>query len=158
MKTFYKTAAMVLCTALMICSCGNASAQKEKKVKGKAQTEKMVNALNTEEFNAKVYDIKADDLKYLGDKPAIVDFTATWCGPCQRIAPILEELAAEYKDKIVIYKVDVDENGELSKYFNISSIPAVMYIPMDGAAPEMTIGARGKEKFKEEIRTILKVE
>ncbi len=159
MKTFYKIGTVVICAIMMLTACGNANAQKDKnKTKGKAQTEKMVKALNTAEFNTKVYDIKADDLKYLGDKPAIVDFTATWCGPCQRIAPILEELAAEYKDKIVIYKVDVDENRELAKHFNVSSIPAVMFIPMGGEGPEMTIGARGKEQFKEEIKNLLKVE
>ena len=95
-----------------------------------------------------------DDLKFLGNKPAIVDFTATWCGPCQRIAPILEELAKEYEGEIVIYKVDVDENKPLAKSFEVSSIPAVMFIPIDGE-PVMTIGSRDKAKFQEQINTIL---
>ena len=87
-------------------------------------------------------------------KPLVVDFWATWCGPCQRIAPILDELAAEYDGQIVIYKVDIDKERELAKAFSISSIPAVLYIPMDGE-PVITIGSRGKEKFKKEIETIL---
>ena len=95
-----------------------------------------------------------EDLVFLGDKPAIVDFTATWCGPCQRIAPILEELAKEYEGQIVIYKVDVDENKPLAKEFNVSSIPAVMFIPVDGE-PVMTVGSRDKAKFEEEIKTHL---
>ena len=110
--------------------------------------------LNAETFNDKVYDMTVEELAYLGDKPAIVDFTASWCGPCQRIAPILEELAEEYKGDIVIYKVDIDKERGLAKAFNVSSIPAVMYIPLDGD-PTMTIGARGKEKFKQEIKTLL---
>ena len=96
----------------------------------------------------------AEELKYLGDKPAIVDFTATWCGPCQRISPILEELAKEYDGKIVIYKVDIDKNRDLANAFNISSIPAIMYIPLKGQ-PVMTVGARDKGKFKTEIETVL---
>ena len=95
-----------------------------------------------------------EDLVYLGDKPAIVDFTATWCGPCQRIAPILEELAKEYEGQIVIYKVDVDKNKPLARSFNVSSIPAVMFIPV-GGEPVMTVGSRDKAKFQSEIETLL---
>jgi thioredoxin len=90
----------------------------------------------------------------LGDKPTIVDFTASWCGPCQRISPILEELAKEYEGQITIYKVDVDKEKGLAHAFNVSSIPAVLYIPLEGE-PVMTVGARGKERFKEEIKTLL---
>ena len=95
-----------------------------------------------------------ETLVYLGDKPAIIDFTATWCGPCQRIAPILDQLAAEYDGKVVIYKVDIDKNRALAKEFNVSSIPAILYIPLDGE-PVMTIGSRDKGKFVSEIETIL---
>lgn len=95
-----------------------------------------------------------EGLVFLGDKPAIVDFTATWCGPCQRIAPILDELAGEYDGKIVIYKVDIDKNRELAKAFNVSSIPAILYIPLNGD-PVMTVGSRDKGKFTNEIETIL---
>ena len=110
--------------------------------------------LSSEEFNKKVYDLKEDSFTYLGDKPAIVDFNATWCGPCRRIAPILEELAAEYAGQIVIYKVDVDKCGDVAAAFSIQSIPAILYIPMKGE-PTMTVGSRGKEQFKEEIEKML---
>ena len=95
-----------------------------------------------------------EELVFLGDRPAIVDFTATWCGPCQRIAPILDELAVEYDGKIVIYKVDIDKNRDLAKSFNVSSIPAVLYIPLNGE-PVMTVGSRDKGKFTSEIETLL---
>ena len=62
----------------------------------------------------------------LGDKPAIVDFYATWCGPCKAIAPVLEKLAAEYKGKIVVYKIDTDKEPELSAAFGIRSIPTLL--------------------------------
>lgn len=113
-----------------------------------------VKELTSEEFNTKVYDIESRELKYLGTKPAIVDFTATWCGPCRSIAPILEEIAKEYKDDIIIYKVDVDKCRDIAHAFGISSIPAILYIPVDGE-PAMTVGARNKARFKNEIQKYL---
>lgn len=148
MKTIYRTVALTAIVLASLVACGNAGAKNDKK------TEKAVVELNTDQFNAKVYDMSKEDLKFLGDKPAIVDFTATWCGPCQKIAPILEELAKEYDGEIVIYKVDVDENKPLAKSFEVSSIPAVMFIPL-GGEPVMTIGSRDKAKFQEQINTIL---
>lgn len=142
------TAAAIL--AMAATSCGNAGAKND----GKKETKKGVTELNAESFNTKVYDIKASELVYLGDKPAIVDFTASWCGPCQRIAPILEELATEMGDKIVIYKVDIDKNNALAREFNISSIPAILYIPLKGESV-MTVGSRGKSQFIQEINTYL---
>lgn len=158
MKSMYKLVAMVAGIVIVLASCGNAGARTEKNTDSQvksAQTKTAgVEELNAASFNAKVYDMTEEGLKYLGDKPAIVDFTATWCGPCQRISPILEELAKEYDGKIVIYKVDIDKNRDLATAFNISSIPAIMYIPLNGE-PVMTVGARDKGKFKTEIETVL---
>lgn len=154
MKTIFKTAITVMAIIMIFASCGNAGAKnadrKEKEDKGKEVVE-----LNARTFNEKVYDLTLEELAYLGNMPAIVDFTASWCGPCQRIAPILEELGAEYKGKIVIYKVDIDKERGLAEAFNVSSIPAVLFIPTGNEDPVMTVGARGKEKFKEQIETIL---
>lgn len=149
MKTFYRIAAVAAMTIVTLASCGNAGAQESKKKEGNTVIE-----LTSEEFSDKVYDINAERLEYLGSKPAIVDFTASWCGPCRRISPILEELAAEYKGEVVIYKVDVDKCRDIAAAFGISSIPAILYIPVNGE-PSMTIGSRNKTKFQEEIKTIL---
>ena len=151
MKTL-KTITLAIVAIMMLAACGNAGAQNDKKAD---KTQKAVKELNAESFSEKVYDMNSEELVFLGDKPVIVDFTASWCGPCQRIAPILEELAVEYDGKIIIYKVDIDKERGLAQAFNVSSIPAVLYIPADGDEPVMTIGARGKEKFKEEIATFL---
>lgn len=153
MKTLYKTLALALSALTLLAACGNASAKTE----GEKSKAKAVKELDAKAFNTKIYDMTAEELVYLGDKPAIVDFTATWCGPCQRIAPILEELADEFGKDIVIYKVDIDKERALAQAFNVSSIPAILYIPADGGDPVMTIGARGKEKFKEEIGTFLQI-
>ncbi len=142
---------IILITAALLLSIGAFASCYEGNQK---KAEAKVIELTAEDFNKKVYDINAQNLTYLGDKPAIVDFNATWCGPCRRIAPILEELAAEYAGKIVIYAVDVDKCPEIAQKFEISSIPAIMYIPTKGK-PQMTVGSRDKATFKEEIQTIL---
>lgn len=151
MKTIRFTVAVATIVAMFISSCGNAGAKNDKK---KDTVGKGVTELTAETFRTKVYDVDAADLVYLGDKPAIVDFTASWCRPCQMIAPILDELAAEMGDKIVIYKVDIDKNRDLAQKFNISSIPAILYIPTEGESV-MTVGSRGKSKFIDEINTFL---
>lgn len=111
--------------------------------------------LTTAMFLSKVADVnKQKEWKYRGNKPCIVDFYATWCGPCKRIAPILDELANEYKDQIYIYKVDTDKEPQLSQAFNISSIPMLMFVPSSGK-PVMIGGARSKEEYKQLIKDIL---
>lgn len=92
--------------------------------------------------------------KYLGDKPAIVDFYASWCGPCRSIAPILEELAKEYDGEIYIYKVNTDKEREIASAFGIRSLPSLLFIPMKGE-PQMAQGALPKSTFKEAIDKIL---
>ena len=151
MKNMYKSATLVIAIIMTLASCKTVCAQNEKKTETKS---KGVIELNADSFNAVVYDMTKEGLVFLGDKPAIVDFTATWCGPCQRIAPILDELSIQYADKIVIYKVDIDKNRELASAFNVSSVPTVLYIPLNGE-PVKTLGARDKGKFTTEIETIL---
>ena len=102
------------------------------------------------DFLKKIYNYEAspNEWKYLGDKPAIIDFYADWCGPCKMIAPSLEQLAKEYAGKIDIYKVDVDKETELAQVFGIQGIPALLYIPMTGK-PQMLQGALPKDQLKE---------
>ena len=123
--------------------------QEKEPAKGKAVVE-----LTSETFKTTICDITDKDASFLGDKPAIVDFTASWCGPCQKLAPILEELAIEYKGKVNIYKVDVDKCKDLAQAFRISSIPAVMFIPKDGT-PQMMVGLRSKDAMKQDIEKLL---
>lgn len=112
--------------------------------------------LTKSEFLAKVanYETNPTEWKYLGDRPAIIDFYASWCGPCKMIAPILEELAAEYGDSIYIYKINTEEEQELAAAFNIRSIPTLLFIPMEGT-PQMAQGAMPKASLKEAIDKVL---
>lgn len=113
--------------------------------------------LTAETFKDKVFNYEATkEWKFSGDKPAIVDFYAPWCGPCKMVAPVLEELSKEYDGKIDIYKVNTEAEGELSAVFGIQSIPSILFIPKNGA-PQMSMGALPKSDFERAIKEILKV-
>ena len=107
--------------------------------------------LTTQDFKDKVFDYTTEqEWKYKGDKPAIIDFYADWCGPCKMVAPVLEELSDEYEGDLVIYKVDTEAEMELSAVFGIQSIPTFLFIPVNGQ-PMMQPGAFPKKVFKQVI-------
>ena len=106
--------------------------------------------LDTEGFANKVADL-SKEWKYLGDKPAVVDFYADWCGPCKAISPILEEIAKEYAGELYIYKVNVDNDPYIADSFNIQAIPTLLFIPMEGRYKVQTGGVA-----KEELANLIK--
>lgn len=113
--------------------------------------------LTTQDFKDKVFDYTTEqEWKYKGDKPAIIDFYADWCGPCKMVAPVLEELSEEYEGDLVIYKVDTEAEMELSAVFGIQSIPTFLFIPVN-AQPMMQPGAFPKKVFKQVIEERLLV-
>ena len=114
--------------------------------------------LTKDTFTEKVFDFENEkEWKFLGDKPAIIDFYADWCGPCKMVAPILEELSTEYEGKVDIYKIDTEDQHELAAAFGIRSIPSLLFIPAEGQ-PQMAMGALPKEAFKQAIGEVLGVE
>lgn len=114
--------------------------------------------LTKESFKEKIFNFEENkDWKFEGEKPALIDFYADWCQPCKMVAPILEELAEEYKGKIDIYKIDTEDQKELAAMFGIQSIPSLLFIPVDGQ-PQMAAGALPKETFKKAFADVLKVE
>jgi thioredoxin len=113
--------------------------------------------LTLETFKEKVFDYeKNKEWKFEGDKPAIVDFYADWCGPCKMVAPVLEELSTEYEGKVDIYEVNTEDQQELASIFRIQSIPSILFIPKEGQ-PQMAMGALPKGTFKKAIEDVLNV-
>lgn len=118
----------------------------------------MIEQLTKETFQSKVFNYETNkEWKFEGDKPAIIDFYADWCGPCKIVAPILEELAQDFKGKIDIYKVNTEEEQELAAVFGIRSIPSFLFIPADGQ-PQMAMGALPKDTFIRAFKDVLGVE
>lgn len=108
--------------------------------------------LTAQDFREKLFDYTTDkEWKYKGDKPAIIDFYADWCGPCQMVAPIFEEISNE-RDDVIIYKVDTEAEQELSALFQIRSIPSLLFIPTNpDKKPMMQNGALPKHALEEII-------
>ena len=103
--------------------------------------------ITTEQFKERIFDYKTEkDWIFKGNKPCVIDFYTTWCGPCKRLAPIMEEMSQKYCDQVVFYKADTERERELAYVFNINSIPQVLYIPMEGK-PLLLKGLYPKEEI-----------
>lgn len=106
-----------------------------------------VTYITTENFRKNVFDYRTDSVwNYRGKKPCVIDFYTTWCGPCKRLAPIMEELSETYKGKVLFFNADTERERELAYVFQISSIPQVLYIPVDGK-PILLKGLYPKEEI-----------
>ena len=129
--------------AIAILAFGFTANAQEKKEESK------VKHLTYKEFLDKVWDFEKDPntFIYKGELPAIVDFYADWCGPCRRVAPIMEKLAEEYDGKLLVYKVNTDQERELANAFQVKSIPMVLFIPLEGQ-PMMQVGAMQEADYK----------
>ncbi|HJZ38996.1 MAG TPA: thioredoxin [Bacteroidales bacterium] len=113
--------------------------------------------LTKETFKQKVFNFEINkEWKYEGTRPAIIDFYADWCAPCRMVAPILEELKDEYGEKLEFYKVDTEQEREISAMFGIQSIPSLLFVPLEGQ-PQMAMGALPKETFIQAIGDVLNI-
>ncbi|OKZ13815.1 MAG: thioredoxin [Bacteroides sp. 43_108] len=112
--------------------------------------------LTKEDFLNKVADFESEPGNWIfkGERPVVVDFYATWCGPCKMLSPIIEELADEYTGRVDFYKVNTEEAEDLSAAFNIRSIPSLLFVPKEGK-PQMAVGALPKSELKKAIDSVL---
>jgi len=117
----------------------------------------MVEHLKKETFKEKIFNFEENkEWKFEGELPCLIDFYADWCQPCKMVAPILEELAEEYKGKINVFKVNTEEEQELAAVFGVRSIPSLLFVPMD-EQPQMAMGALPKDTFEKAIEDVLKI-
>jgi len=171
-----KTLLSIIALSFLFLSCNNGSANSLDREEGTATTETSKPAardesqsadsgkpvkLTKQDFLEKVmnYEKNRTEWVYEGDKPALIDFYADWCGPCRMAAPVLEELAKEYEGRIHIYKVDTEKERELAAVFGIQSIPSFLFVPVEGR-PSMSNGIAQtpeatKEMFRQMIEQIL---
>ena len=135
----------ILLAMVILATAFTANAQDKKE-------ESKVKQLTYKEFTKKVWDFEKDPstFVYKGKLPAVIDFYADWCGPCRRVAPIMEKLAEEYDGKLLVYKVNVDQEKELSAAFQVKSIPMVLFIPLEGQ-PMMQVGAMQEAEYKKVV-------
>lgn len=108
--------------------------------------------ITKQDFISRIWDYETNrgEWAFKGDRPAIVDFFAQWCGPCKMLSPVLDELSEEYAGRIDIYKVDTGQEYELSDAFNIRSVPTLLFCSMSGQ-PQMAQGALPKSTLKDII-------
>ena len=151
MKRFLVT----ILSALLLASCGNTkkdnSDNKNSEVTQEAKTDEksLVKNIDYKYFVKNIWDIEKypDSFAYQAKLPCIIDFYADWCGPCRKVAPIMENIAKEYDGEILVYKVKVDNEQKLPTIFKVKNIPTVFFLPKNGQ-PMSQVGALSKEEYE----------
>ena len=141
----------VVILSLMLAACETKAINN-----GKKENKMKTIELTKSDFLKKIvdYEKNPEEWKYLGDKPALIDFYASWCGPCKAIAPIIAELAEEHDGRLVVGKCDVEENDELALEFGIRNIPTILFFK-NGEIVDKFVGATTKSKLQEKFEAIL---
>jgi thioredoxin len=166
MKRITSLLAFFVFIAITASACSNVNSENEGEVKetktlvaenpsGEADEAKP-EYLTKETFKEKIWDYEANPQEWIyeGSEPAIIDFYADWCKPCKMVAPILDEISTEYAGKVKVYKIDTQVQRELAALFQVTSIPAFLYIPVDGK-PQMDKGFKQKDAFVKIINEVL---
>lgn len=144
---------LIITAALLLISCGNSKDDNKRSKSESTETvqandNSLVKTLDYKKFIKDIWNIEKypDTFTYQAKSPCVIDFYADWCGPCRRVAPIMEELAKEYEGRVIIYKVNTDKEPKLSTIFQIRNIPTVFFMPTEGQ-PMMQVGALSKEEY-----------
>jgi thioredoxin len=142
----------ILISVAILIPAGSLLSQTENK---KAATDTVI-VLDKAGFLEKIYNYEKNpgEWIYEGNLPCIIDFYADWCPPCKKVAPVLKDLAAEYKGQVIFYKINVDKERELAAAFKISNIPTFFFIPA-GENPQSAAGALPRETFVKVIEEFL---
>ena len=139
-------------------SSNNNDSQKQETTKSEsiASEKSYVKVMSYKDFIKNVWDFEANatEFTFKGNKPCVIDFYATWCGPCKMVAPILEKLAKEYDGKVDFYKIDTDKEQKLAMVLKIEYLPTVLFTK-DGVQPEKSVGAKDEEYFRAQINKML---
>lgn len=151
-----------LITIAFLSSCGSSDNNKEAKKQNTTTSESVakektyVKVMSYNDFIKKVWDFEANpnEFTFKGERPCVIDFYATWCGPCKMVASILEKLAQEYDGKVDFYKVDTDKEQKLASILKIQYLPTVFFAK-NGAQPDKSVGAKDEAFFREQINKLL---
>ena len=154
MKKIIISLSLGLIVLLSNCNAGNP--EKTKNSTGTSVPMAVI-VMTNETFKQKVFNYdKNKEWKYEGNLPAIIDFYASWCGPCRQLSPRVEEIAKKYAGKIIVYKVDTDAEQLLAQNMGIQSLPTLLFIPIKGQ-PHSSLGAVPIETLEKAIHEVLLV-
>lgn len=159
MRNFFR--AIIALLTLSCCTPKNGietQARTKNNIKKDSKEEAYIDSISYKEFLDKIYDFENDAAQKWVNKskrPIVVDFYASWCAPCKKIAPSLEALSVEYKGQVDFYKVDAEKEARLAIAFNVQSLPTLMFIPKEGD-PYLSIGYISKGEIKQIIKELVK--
>jgi thioredoxin 1 len=118
----------------------------------------MVEVITAEKFQKEIFDFEAHKIwQFEHETPIVLNFFASWCGPCHLFAPVLEQISEEYQGKLKVYKIDIDASPEIPALFEIRSVPTTLFLMKD-EDPALSIGPMPLEKIKHAVKDLLKVE
>lgn len=133
---------------LAVCCIGTVSAQCSSPTASDAKGK--VTKITQEQFQKKVWNYQTPDTLFTGETPIIVDCYADWCGPCKRLSPIVDELAADYKGQVIFYKVNIDDAKEMARALKISNIPTLLFFKANEPVQRI-VGLADKADYKKAI-------
>lgn len=144
---------LLIFSFIFLFSCGEK--QTVKTEENKIINQSKVIEADTKYFIDEIAKINGDSLTFIGDKPAIVDFYASWCGPCKKLSPIMEKLSKKYDDKVYFYKIDVDKSSDLANALNIRAIPTLIFFKDSSSSAIIMEGFMSETELEHHISSYL---
>lgn len=158
MKNIFRSIIALLFLACCTPKDGVETLARVKSFKEEINKDTELPSISYKEFLDNIYDFEHDSTQTWSNKsgrPVVIDFYATWCAPCKKLAPSLLELSDKYKGQVDFYKVDTEKEERLAMAFNISSVPTLMFIPKEGE-PYLSVGYISKGEINQIIKELMK--